>query len=126
MGGNMKRTYTKILLTGFMAVMFLIPSGRAYGDKNNTNYLNGKPLADLAGQIAENRNSQAELIQGQFSLVRLGKSLERENHQNNRSDPNPPIVGNHGADSDQELRRRGQFLTHIHKHVLEPRYDKSQ
>lgn len=53
----MQKSYAGIFVIALMVSLLLVPVGTAFGGKNNTNYLNGKPFADLAGQIAANRYS---------------------------------------------------------------------
>ena len=60
----MQSSYARMFVTALMVMVLLVPVGMAFGGKNNTNYLNGKPFGDLAGQIAANRNSISGLTAG--------------------------------------------------------------
>lgn len=58
----MQRSYAGMVVSVLMVMVLLVPVGTAFGGKNNTNYLNGKPFEDLAGQITANRDSISGLV----------------------------------------------------------------
>lgn len=50
----MQKSYAGIFVAALMVSLLLFPPKTVFGAKGNTNYLNGKPFAELAGQIATN------------------------------------------------------------------------